>query len=107
MSNETVHIWISAIRKAAMLSVMLAVVIATGSVCTAYAQQAGDYLLEDYIAYIGPNDLFNSAGTRLTTPWAVIRQDRANVHRFGVVDHLDQSDSFFVPKPIGTLWSVC
>jgi len=64
----------------------------------ALAQQAGDYLLEDYFAYIGPNDLFNSSGVRLTSPWAIIRQDRANVHRFGVVDTLDQGDSFFASQ---------
>lgn len=73
-------------------------VISTAGLANSASAQAGDYLLEDYIAYIGPNDLFNSAGVRLSQPWAIVRQDRANVHRFGIADRLDQSDSFFASE---------
>ena len=52
-------------------------------------------LVEHYRAYIGEADLFNSSGTRLTQPWQIIRQDRANFHRYGIRDSGDQSDSFF------------
>src|SRR5262245_36031063 len=56
----------------------------------------GDVLLDQYIAYIGDFDLMNSNGKRLTQPWAIIRQDRANYHRFHQRDGaLDEGDSFF------------
>lgn len=54
-----------------------------------------DELLESYSAYIGQDDLYNSNNERLTQPWQVIRQDRANVHRFGVRQPGDDVDSFF------------
>ena len=54
-----------------------------------------DELLESYRAYIGDDDLYNSAGERLSQPWQVIRQDRANVHRFGVRQRGDEVDGFF------------
>ncbi|WP_427023046.1 hypothetical protein ACP4J4_10415 [Aureimonas ureilytica] len=52
-------------------------------------------LIESYVAFIGPDDLFNSSGQPLTRPWQVIRQDRANFHAYGRRDPGDQSDSFF------------
>jgi hypothetical protein len=54
-----------------------------------------DELLESYSAYIGQDDLYNSYDERLTQPWQVIRQDRANVHRFGVRQPGDDVDDFF------------
>lgn len=55
-------------------------------------------LLETYTAYIGRDDLYNSSGERLTKPWQIIRQDRANYHRYGIRDRGDQSDSFFADE---------
>lgn len=52
-------------------------------------------VLESYVAFLGPNDHFNSRGARLTEPWQIIRQDRANFHRFGIRDRGDQADRFF------------
>lgn len=52
-------------------------------------------LIESYVAYIGDDDLYNSQGVRLTEPWQIIRQDRANFHRFGLRDPGDENDSFF------------
>lgn len=52
-------------------------------------------VLESYTAYIGQNDLFNSRGNRLYEPWQIIRQDRANYHRFRIRDNGDQGDAFF------------
>ncbi|MBN2907896.1 MAG: hypothetical protein JXJ18_14390 [Rhodobacteraceae bacterium] len=52
-------------------------------------------LLEQYVAQIGPHDLFNSNGARLWEPWQILRQDRANFHRFGLRDPQDQGDRFF------------
>lgn len=52
-------------------------------------------LLESYTAFLGPDDHFNSRGARLTEPWQIIRQDRANFHRYGIRDAGDQGDAFF------------
>lgn len=54
-----------------------------------------DELIEQYNAYIGEDDLYNSNGGRLTQPWQVIRQDRANYHRFNIRQRGDQGDDFF------------
>lgn len=54
-----------------------------------------DRLVEEYNAYIGDEDLYNSSGEALTEPWQVIRQDRANYHRYGVRQPGDEGDSFF------------
>lgn len=48
-----------------------------------------------YVAYIGQADLFNSSGARLSAPWQVLRQDRANYHRFGIAQPGDEWDPFF------------
>lgn len=52
-------------------------------------------LLESYVAFLSVDDHYNSRGARLTAPWQVIRQDRANFHRFGIRDAGDEWDSFF------------
>ena len=52
-------------------------------------------LLGSYAAYIGEDDLYNSEGARLAEPWQVLRQDRANYHRFGVSQDGDEWDPFF------------
>jgi hypothetical protein len=55
----------------------------------------GDRLIGSYTAYIGREDLYASDGVRLTQPWQILRQDRANVHRFGIRHPGDSGDSFF------------
>jgi hypothetical protein len=52
-------------------------------------------LLENYQAFLSERDHFNSRGQRLMTAAAIIRQDRANYHRFGLKDQDDESDEFF------------
>lgn len=59
------------------------------------SEPAGEELIESYVAHIGRRDLFNSNGARLTEPWQILRQDRANFHRFGIQDAGDEWDSFF------------
>lgn len=54
-----------------------------------------DDLVGSYAAFIGTDDLFNSAGKRLTTPWQVLRQDRANFHEFGISQDGDEGDPYF------------
>jgi hypothetical protein len=52
-------------------------------------------MVESYVAFLSEADHFNSNGERLRTAAAIIRQDRANFHRFGRRDEADESDSFF------------
>lgn len=74
-----------------MKRILLAAAIALAAVAPAAAEE----LLEAYIAELGPDDHYNSDGKRLTRAWQIIRQDRANFHRYGVRDPLDEGDSFF------------
>jgi hypothetical protein len=55
-------------------------------------------LREEYVARLGVNDHYNSRGVRLTSAAAIIRQDRANFHQFGIRDPEDQGDIFFASK---------
>ena len=73
---------------------LLAAALAAVLAASAGAARA-DELIESYGAYIGQDDLYNSSNARLTQPWQVIRQDRANVHRFGVRQPGDDLDGFF------------
>ncbi|PYG28506.1 hypothetical protein [Pelagimonas varians] len=54
-----------------------------------------DQLIGSYVAYIGQDDLYNSKGARLSEPWQILRQDRANYHRFGISQGGDEWDPFF------------
>ncbi|HHB80669.1 MAG TPA: hypothetical protein ENK83_02830 [Aliiroseovarius sp.] len=59
------------------------------------AQQLADEPLASYQAYIGTQDLYNSRGGRLSSAAQVLRQDRANVHKFGIWQSGDQMDPIF------------
>jgi hypothetical protein len=59
------------------------------------APAAAQAPLDGYVARIGPQDHFNSNGVRLDNAAAIIRQDRANLYRFGKADPEDEPDSFF------------
>ncbi|MDO6963199.1 hypothetical protein [Rhizobium alvei] len=54
-----------------------------------------DDLVDEYNAYIGEDDLYNSNGERLREPWQIIRQDRANYHKFKIRQRGDEGDQFF------------
>src|SRR5688572_12316112 len=56
---------------------------------------SADILLEDYLAVLSEQDHLNSKGGRLTEAAAIIRQDRANYHKFGRRDQGDENDEFF------------
>ena len=71
----------------ALAAALVAAVIAT----PARAQT----LVESYTAFLSEADHFNSNGQRLTSAAAIIRQDRANFHRFGRGDPGDEGDRFF------------
>jgi len=48
-----------------------------------------------YVAYIGRDDLYNSNGDRITRLWKILRQDRANFHRYRIAQRGDEWDQFF------------
>ncbi|WP_354555499.1 hypothetical protein [Rhizobium aquaticum] len=56
---------------------------------------SADELVDEYNAYIGRDDLYNSNGERLREPWQIIRQDRANYYKFGIRQRGDEPDEFF------------
>lgn len=73
--------------------------IALAAACLALATPAGaQQLVESYNARLSSADHFNSNGERLTSPAAIIRQDRANFHKFGIRDPEDEGDSYFSDK---------
>lgn len=79
----------------------LLVVAALAAICFASPAAAqssitkGMRVIETYYAFLSSNDHYNSNGARLMAPWQIIRQDRANFHRFGTGDDDDEWDSFF------------
>jgi hypothetical protein len=54
-----------------------------------------DELIETYTAFLSERDHFSSKGERLRDAAAIIRQDRANFHKYGKRDIGDESDNFF------------
>lgn len=69
----------------------LAAVIAAAPFGTALSQQAP----LRYCAHLGDSDHVNSKGARLADAAAILRQDRANFHSFGLRDYGDQTDERF------------
>ena len=59
------------------------------------AQARAEEHLGSYQARLSSGDHFNSEGERLRSAAAIIRQDRANYHRFGIRDGEDEYDSYF------------
>lgn len=62
--------------------------------CVAVPASAAE-LIGSYNAWLSRADHYNSSGQRLTSAAAIIRQDRANFHKFGIQDEGDESDSYF------------
>jgi len=69
----------------------VAAALAFAGAAPAFAQE----WIGGYTAYIGEDDLYNSKGARLQEPWQILRQDRANYHRFGIRQRGDEGDPFF------------
>ncbi|HEX8049358.1 hypothetical protein [Rhizobium sp.] len=69
--------------------------LSTASAQSTITHDGSARLLNSYRAYIGSDDLYNSKGERLTQPWQIIRQDRANYHAYRRRDRGDQGDNFF------------
>ena len=56
---------------------------------------AAQQMIAQYYALLSPQDMYNSSGTRLGNLCQVLQQDRANYHRFGYRDDLDDWDPVF------------
>lgn len=54
-----------------------------------------DEYLGSYVARISNADHYNSAGVYLDSAAQMVRQDRANYHKFGIRDGADDSDPWF------------
>ena len=76
-----------------MRGILIILALLTGAI--AAPALAASYVMESYCAYLGDDDHYNSNGVQLTSAAQIVRQDRANVHRYGIVDDGDDWDSFF------------
>ena len=74
------------------------VLLAAGLVLVASPALACGVELDTYTARLGPADQFNSSGTRLRSAAAILRQDRANFHKFNIKDPEDERDDYFSKK---------
>lgn len=77
------------IKSTANLAAMLALSLAF------VAPALADTYLGSYMARLSERDHFASDGYRLDTAAQVVRQDRANVHRFKKIDAEDGDDPWF------------
>lgn len=74
------------------------ILLAAAAVVLFAGPAAAGELIESYQARLSSSDHFNSNGERLTSPAAIIRQDRANFHKFGIRDSEDEGDRFFADQ---------
>ena len=74
---------------------LISVLALTAASLSFTAPAFADEIIGSYVAYIGRDDLYNSKGARLNEPWQILRQDRANYHRFGISQSGDEGDPFF------------
>lgn len=59
------------------------------------APALADDVIASYSAFLSADDHYNSNGAKLTQPWQIVRQDRANFHKFGLRDDWDDWDGLF------------
>lgn len=71
------------------------VALAAGFVLAPTAAPAADQYLGTYVAQLSQNDHYASDGYPLSTAAQIVRQDRANFHRFGELDRNDEPDPWF------------
>jgi hypothetical protein len=69
--------------------------IAAATFAASVSTASADTYLGSYVARIGENDHYASDGYPLDTAAQMVRQDRANWHKFGVYDPEDENDSWF------------
>ncbi|MBN2630985.1 MAG: hypothetical protein JXR75_10660 [Rhodobacteraceae bacterium] len=59
---------------------------------------AAQQVIADFYTGLGPVDMFNSSGKRLTRIADILQQDRANFHRFGRREDGDGYDPIFADR---------
>ena len=74
-----------------MRGILLALSLVVALPSAAAAQQ----LIGSYFTVLERQDFFNSRGVRLGDFGAILQQDRANYHRFGLAGVSDQGDPIF------------
>ena len=89
------RVWCKATKGWTMWKTVLTITFLVLSASGALAQERA---IGTYMALLGPEDLVNSSGTRLNDAAAIVAQDRANFHRFGVRHKLDESDPWFASR---------
>jgi len=62
---------------------------------SAVATSVNAQLIEHYTARLSQADHYNTEGVRLWTIGAIIRQDRANFHVYGIQDWQDEWDQLY------------
>ncbi|MEO1702403.1 MAG: hypothetical protein AAFR71_10165 [Pseudomonadota bacterium] len=55
----------------------------------------GEELIAEYLTWLDAKDTVSSQGVKLKSFGAILAQDRANYHRFGVRQELDTADPIF------------
>lgn len=71
----------------------------------AMAQDADHYF---YVSDLGDADYFTATGTRLTDACAIVQQERANYHLYGIRDDGDVSDPVFgAPEMRARIPDIC
>ena len=74
---------------------MRAILLGCALVMALAVPAAAQQIVAVYDARLGPQDRVNSGGQPLADLCAVIQQDRANYHRFGNRDAVDDADPVF------------
>ncbi len=77
---------------------ILVLTVAFGLLAYTTTPSQAQRLIESYVARLSEADHLNSNGQRLDSAAAIIRQDRANYHRFGIRDTEDQDDALFADE---------
>jgi hypothetical protein len=78
-----------------MKHLVTALLVSSTLICLAAPAFAQSDPVESYCATLGEDDHFASDGYPLDNAAAIIRQDRANFHQFGIRDPSDENDSIF------------
>lgn len=81
--------------RAIVSSIALAAALVGASLATALPALAQGQPIDSYCAQISDNDKYASDGYPLSDAGSILRQDRANWHRFGTPDADDYGDNTF------------
>lgn len=82
--------------RVALAAVLVSLFAAGAASAQREAETSSVQLMDSYVARLSAQDHVNSRGQRLDSVAMILRQDRANVHRFGRLDPEDEIDTVFV-----------